>query len=329
MQPSRDWSRRALFAALAWASLAWQLAANAQATYPQRPVTLVVPNAAGGAADNLARSFAEELGKQLGQSVVVENLGGASGSLAAQKVLRATADGYTLLFGTTSDMVVTPIALKAAGYSAKDFTPIAKVGSTPMTLVARKSLGVTTAAQMLALAKQKPQGLSVGVTGNASLQAFATVAMQRAAKVELLSVPYKGGAPILQDLLGGQIDLGVMALPGVLQQVRAGKLTWLGLLSDKRSPQACDLPTLGETPGFEGVVTEIWAGIAGPAGMSPAVVDRLSQAVKAVLNDTAYVERRAKSGDTSVPYAPPAEFGRFLLAEDARYRELATSMKLE
>lgn len=323
------WSRRALCAALALTPLVWHMPSSAQAAYPQRPVTLVVPNAAGGAADNLARSFADELGKHLGQSVVVENLGGASGALAAQKVLRAQADGYTLLFGTTSDMVVTPIALKTAGYSAKDFSPIAKVGSTPMTLVARNNLGATTAAQMLALAKQKSQGLSVGVTGNASLQAFATVAMERAAKIDLLAVPYKGGAPILNDLLAGQIDLAVVALPGVLLHVKAGKLTWLGVLSDKRVPQASDLPTLGETPGFEGVVTEIWAGIAGPSGLPPAVVNRLSQAVKAVLTDAAYVERRAKSGDTSVPFAPPAEFGRFLLAEDARYRELATGMKLE
>lgn len=323
------WSRRALCAALALTPLVWHMPSSAQAAYPQRPVTLVVPNAAGGAADNLARSFADELGKHLGQSVVVENLGGASGALAAQKVLRAQADGYTLLFGTTSDMVVTPIALKTAGYSAKDFSPIAKVGSTPMTLVARNNLGATTAAQMLALAKQKSQGLSVGVTGNASLQAFATVAMERAAKIDLLAVPYKGGAPILNDLLAGQIDLAVVALPGVLHHVKAGKLTWLGVLSDKRVPQASDLPTLGETPGFEGVVTEIWAGIAGPSGLPPAVVNRLSQAVKAVLTDAAYIERRAKSGDTSVPFAPPAEFGRFLLAEDARYRELATGMKLE
>jgi tripartite-type tricarboxylate transporter receptor subunit TctC len=139
------WRRRTWCGALALTLAAWGSAAQAQAPYPQRPITFVVPNAAGGAADNLARSFAEALGKQLGQSVVVENLGGASGSLAAQKVLRAAPDGYTLLFGTTSDMVVAPIAIKSVGYSAKDFTPIAKVGSTPMTLVARSNLGVSSA----------------------------------------------------------------------------------------------------------------------------------------------------------------------------------------
>jgi tripartite-type tricarboxylate transporter receptor subunit TctC len=322
-------SRRTWCAALALTLSAWGLAAQAQAPYPQRPITFVVPNAAGGAADNLARSFAEALGKQLGQSVVVENLGGASGSLAAQKVLRAAPDGYTLLFGTTSDMVVAPIAIKSVGYSAKDFTPIAKVGSTPMTLVARSNLGVSNAEQLVALAKQKPGGLTVGTTGNASLQAFATVALQRAAKIDLLGVPYKGGAPLMNDLLGGQIDLGVAVLPGIISQVRGGKLTMLGVLSDKRSPLAGDLPTLGETPAFKGVSVEIWAGVAGPAGLPTEVVERLSQAIKTVLEDARYVEQRAKSGDSSVPFAPPAEFGKFLLVEDARYRELATGLKLE
>ena len=181
-------SRRAWIATLA---STLPVLATAQAPYPDRPITLVVPNAAGGAADNLARSVADELGKRLKQSVVVENLGGASGAIAAQKVLHAAPDGYTLLFGTTSDMVVTPIANRAAGYAAKDFTPIGKVGTTPMTLVARPNLGVSTADQMAALAKQKPNGLSIGTTGNASLQAFAAVALQRAAGIDLLGVPYK------------------------------------------------------------------------------------------------------------------------------------------
>lgn len=326
---SHSASRRLGCIALALTLSGWGLPAFAQSNYPQRPITFVVPNAAGGAADNLARSFAEALGKQLGQSVVVENLGGASGSLAAQKVLRASPDGYTLLFGTTSDMVVAPIAIKSAGYSAKDFTPIAKVGSTPMTLVARSNLGVNSAEQLVALAKQKPGGLTVGTTGNASLQAFATVALQRAAKIDLLGVPYKGGAPLMTDLLGGQIDLGVAVLPGVISNVRSGKLTMIGVLSDKRSPLAPEFPTLGETPAFQGVMVEIWAGIAGPAGLPPAVVDRLSQAVRAVLEDARYIEQRAKSGDSSVPFAPAAEFGRFLQSEDARYRELANGLKLE
>lgn len=303
--------------------------ARAQTAYPTRPVTLVVPNAAGGAADNLARSVAEELGRRLGQPLVVENLGGASGALAAQRVLRAPADGYTLLFGTTSDMVVTPIANRVAGYAARDFTAIGKVGVTPMTLVARPGLGVTTAEQLVALARSRPNGLTVGTTGNASLQAFATVALQRAAGVDLLGVPYKGGAPLTTDLLAGQIDLGVMTLPAALPHVRSGKLVMLGVMSAQRAAVAPDWPTLAETPAFKGVAVEIWAGLAGPPGLPAPVLDRLGRALQELLSDRDFNERRSRQGDIAVPFAPAADFARFVLAEDERYRSLASGLKLE
>ena len=321
-------TRRTLAATVA-AALACPGIAAAQATYPERAITLVVPNAAGGAADSLARAIAEMLSRQLGQTVGVENVGGASGALGAQRVLRAAPDGYTLLFGTTSDMVVTPIANRSAGYSVRDFTPIAQVGVTPMTLVARPGLGIAHAEQLAQQARQRPNALSVGTTGNASLQAFAAVALQRAAGIDLLGVPYKGGAPLLNDLLAGQLDLGLLTLPAALPQVRAGKLTMLGVLSPARLSIAPEQPLLGETPAFKGVVVEIWAAIAGPKGLPTAVVERLAQAVKAVLDDREFTERRARQGDLAVPWRAPAEFGAFLAAEDTRYRALATGLKLE
>jgi tripartite-type tricarboxylate transporter receptor subunit TctC len=329
MRPPASASRRRTLALLTLALSAVGTAAQAQGTFPDRPITLVVPNAAGGAADNLARSLAEELGKRLGQPVVVENFGGASGAIGAQRVLRSAPDGYTLLFGTTSDMVVTPIANRSAGYSVRDFTPLAKVGVTPMTITARPSLGVTTLDQMVALARQKPNGLSVGTTGSSSLQAFATVALQRAAGIDLLGVPYKGGAPLLNDLLGGQLDLGVMTLPAAMAQVKAGKLTMLGVLSERRPSSAPDLPVASESQSVKGVVIEIWAALAGPPNLPPGVVERISRAVQTVLADKEYSERRAKLGDMAVPFQTPAEFGRFLLAEEERYRSLATGLKLE
>jgi tripartite-type tricarboxylate transporter receptor subunit TctC len=319
----RRWALAAALAAFAAAP------ALAQDGYPQRPIALIVPNAPGGPADNLARDLAQELGKRLAQTVIVENAPGASGAIAAQKVLRAASDGYTILFGTTSEVVVTPIAVANAGYSAKDFTPIAKVGVTQMTLVARPGLGITSADQLAALAKQKPKGLSVGTTGNASLQAFATMAVQRAAGIDLLAVPYKGGALVTTDLLGGQLDLAVMALPGALPHVRSGKLTMVGILSDKRAAAAPDLPTINESRAFKDVSVEIWAGLVGPSKLPPAVVHRLSAAIKDVLADKAFSERRAKNGDMPVPYATPAEFGAFILSEDKRFRSLATGMNLQ
>lgn len=226
-------------------------------------------------------------------------------------------------------MVVTPIANRAAGYSVRDFTPLAKVGVTPMTITARPSLGVASLDALVVLARQKPNGLSVGTTGNASLQAFATVALQRAAGIDLLGVPYKGGAPLLNDLLGGQLDLGVMTLPAALAQVRSGKLVMLGVLSDKRQASAPDLPTANESQSVKGVVVEIWAALAGPPQMPGSVVDRISRVVQAILTDKEFTERRARLGDTAVPYQTPAEFGHFLLAEDERYRALASGLKLE
>ena len=304
----------------------WSFAAQA---YPDKPITLVVPNPAGGAADNLARGFAEEMGKRLKQAVVVENVGGASGALGALKVLRAAPDGYTLLFGNTSDMVVTPIANLNAGYATKDFTPVALVGLTPMALVARYNLGVAGIDQLIAMAKAKPNGVSVGTPGNNSFQAFATVALQKAAGIDLLAVPYKGGAPLATDLLGGQIDLAVMAMPGAMPHVRAGKLTLLGLLVDKRLPSAPDVPTVNEGSAVKGVSMQIWAGIGGPAGLPADIVERLNAAVRDILVDKDFNERRLKNGDLPVTPLSAAEFGKFLAAETDKFRKLATGMKLE
>lgn len=303
--------------------------AQAAHAWPDKPITLVVPNPAGGAADNLARGFAEEMSKRLKQTVVVENLGGASGALGAQKVLRAPADGYTLIFGNTSDMVVTPIANPGAGYSTRDFTPIALVGLTPMALVARPGLGVTGIDQLVAQAKARPNGLSVGTTGASSFQAFATMALQKAAGIDLLAVPYKGGAPLATDLLGGQIDLAVMAMPGAMPHVRTGKLTLLGLLVDKRLPTAPELPTVNEGTVFKGVTMQIWAGIGGPPGLPAPVVETLNATVREILLDKEFNERRVRNGDLPVTPMSAAEFGRFLAAEVDKFRALATGMKLE
>ena len=320
--------RRRALAGLLAAALAPHTA-RAQGRYPDKPVTLIGPNAAGGAADNLARAFAEELAPRLGQPVVVENVGGASGALGAQRVLRAAADGHTLLFGTTSDMVVTPIANRVAGYAPGDFTPIAKVGVTPMMLVARPGLGVSSVDQLVALARRQANALSVGTTGNASLQAFAAVSLQRAAGIDLLGVPYKGGAPLVNDLLAGQIDLAVTALPTVLAHVRAGKLVALGVGSDLRGAGAPEIAPGHAGGGVKGVAMEIGAGRAGPRGLPAPVLETVSRAVQALLTDKAFIERRARNGDTTPPFQPPAEFARFLAAEEQRFRALATGMKLE
>jgi tripartite-type tricarboxylate transporter receptor subunit TctC len=321
-------TRRAACVFATLASLWAAVPALAQG-YPEKPITLVVASAAGGAGDNLARVFAEELHKRLKQPVVVENVGGASGALGAQKVLRAPADGYTLLFGVTGDMVLTPIANRAAGYVTKDFTPIAKLSITPLALAVRPGLNVTTFAQLVALAKQRPGTLSIAISGNVSLSAFATVAVMRAAQVDLLTVPYKSPAPMMNDLLGGQVDLATAAIPALLPHVRAGKLTVVGLLSEERSPIVPEWPTLNESALVKGVSVEAWASIAGPPNLPSAIVDKLNRTLQDTLRDKAFVDARTKLGDTLAAPASAESFGRFLAAEEARYRQLAAGMKFD
>lgn len=323
---TRHPSRRQLITALASLPLCPLTPAWGQA-YPERPVTFVVPNAAGGALDNLARGIAEEMGKRLKQSVVVDNQGGASGAIAAQKVLRAQPDGYTLLFGSTSDMVVTPIANRQAGYAPGDFTPIARMGSTPMCLVARPGLAASSIDELAALVRKPGTSLSVGTTGNQSLQAFAAVAMAQALQAEFLMVPYKGGALLMNDLLGGQLDLAAVALPTVIGHVRSGKLRMLGLLSEQRSPLLPEVPTVNESQAVKGVVVEIWAAIAAPGRLPAPVAEKLHAVAMELLRDKEFSERRMKLGDMPVPPASMEELRRFIAAEERRFAALAPLLR--
>lgn len=320
------WTRRHVLAGMAALPLAPVSTAWAQ-TYPERPITLVVPNAAGGALDSLARSIADELGKHLKQSIVVDNQGGASGAIAAQKVLRAQPDGYTLLFGSTSDMVVTPVANRQAGYVPGDFLPIARVGTTPMCLVARPGLPVKSMDELAALVRKPGTSLTVGTTGTQSLQAFAAVALAQELKADFVTVPYKGGAPMMNDLLGGQLDLAAVALPSVLGQVRAGKLRMLGLLSEQRSPLLPDVPTVNESQAIKGVVIEIWAALAAPGKLPAPIAEKLHGAVMELLRDKDFSDRRMKLGDMPVAPASLEEFRRFVVAEERRFTALAPALR--
>jgi tripartite-type tricarboxylate transporter receptor subunit TctC len=169
----------------------------------------------------------------------------------------------------------------------------------------------------------------VGTTGNASLQAFAKEAVQRAAGIDMLGIPYKGGAPMMNDLLGGQVDLAVLTLPAVIGQVRANKVVMMGLLSGERAASAPEMPTINESKAVNGVSVEIWAALAGPPGLPAAVVSRISAAAREVLDDRVFTERRAKMGDIAVPWESPESFANYLKAQEATYRNLATGLKLQ
>lgn len=320
-------SRRAALATLA--ALATVSTPVWAQTYPDRPITLVVPFPAGAVTDRVARALGTEMSKRMGQPVVVENVGGASGTLAGQKVLRAPADGYTLLMGTVNDMLLAPMVIKRAGYSAKDFTPVAKLFQMPTILVAHPSFPANDVDQLVAHAKTQRDPIPLGATGVATLQTFGGVMLADAAGFKFSVVPYKGGGPLMTDLIGGQVGVATIALSSALGHIREGKLKSLGIISNRRDPTAPDLPTVNEGKSVKGIEADLWGGLAGPPNLPPAVVARLSVAMKDILADPVFKAAEARAGNVLVEHADPASFRDFLAREDRRLRVLAANVTVE
>ncbi|MGL5005049.1 MAG: Bug family tripartite tricarboxylate transporter substrate binding protein, partial [Casimicrobium sp.] len=214
---------------------------NAHAQYPTKPVTVLVGYPAGGSTDLAARTIATELGKRMGQPFVVENIGGAGGTIGAQKAVSAAADGYTLLLGTNSEIAIAKLTNAAIKYDgSKDLQAIGMIGTQPMLLAAKVGLGAKTTDELIALAKQSPGKLNYGSAGVSTPLHLAGEMINQPAGVQLNHVPYKGAAPMTTDLLGGNIELGMFVLSSGLPHVKSGKVVPLGITESKRSPSAPD-----------------------------------------------------------------------------------------
>ncbi|WP_338616716.1 tripartite tricarboxylate transporter substrate binding protein [Pigmentiphaga sp. CHJ604] len=296
------------------------LAATPPATaadFPAHPINLIVPFAAGGTTDLLARTVAGGMSRQLGQAVVVINRPGAGTVVAAQSVAKAPADGYTLLVASNATLAINPLLMKDVGYSPTDsFGHVSLLGTVPNVVVARPDAPWTTLAQALDQARERPKGLAYGSMGAGTSNhiGMELVGLQRSAT--LLHVPYKGSAPALVDLMGGNVDVVVDTLAATLPQVRAGKLKALAILSAKRSPLAPEIGTAQEQGAGE-VDLYSWFGIVAPAGTPAPVVERLNAAVRAALADPG-VAATLKQAAIEPAGSTPAGFAEFA----ARQREL-------
>ena len=286
----------ALFtAALLLASLVLpSIAAHAQ-TYPSRQITLVIPFAAGGSNDIIARAIGKELADAWGQPVIAENRPGAGGVIGAQTVATASPDGYTLLLVSTTFTINAAIKKSMPFDTAKDFTPIAFVARSPLLFVSSKGLAVKSAKDALALAKSKPGALTYASAGVGSINQIAAELIAQSAGVKLLHVPYKGGAPALNDLVGGHVDVYVSSMPQVQQLAQSGQVNALAVTSVKRTKLLPDVPTLDESgiPGFD---LSSWWGIVGPAGMPPDVVSKLNAAINKTLKSPEIEKFMASEG---------------------------------
>lgn len=301
--------------------------AYAQA-FPDRPITLVVPNVAGGAADMVGRSFAQHLSRRLKQSVVVDNVPGAGGIIALQKVLRAPPDGHTLLLAN-NDLVTTLVANPNAGYSLKDVLPLARLALTPLVLIARSGLEARNLDELVDLARRSPGKLSVGATGTTSIAAIAVAMMERAAGIKFQTVSYKGGAQALVDLGSGVIDLLVTSAPLALAQVGTGKIKVLGVLAEKRLTVAPEIGAAGESRHLKGLNVDVWGGLVGPAKMPSHAVSAIQLVLPEIFKAPDYQEEVRRRGDLITPPMLGDEFAAYISHEDARVREVSSRLKME
>ncbi len=275
---------------------------NAAESWPQRPLRLVVPVPPGGASDFTARILGTKLTELLGQQIVVENRGGAAGTIACDLVAQATPDGHTLLFSSSTTHGIAPSVYRKLPYDPmKSFTHIALVNTIPAVMVVHQSVPAKTVKEFVALAKQKP--MLFGSSGAGSPPHLLGELFKMKTGAPLTHVPYKGSGPAVIELAGGQLHAMFDGLPSLLGNIKAGKLRPLAAASPKRSTVLPDLPTMAEA-GYPGVEGGLWFGISGPAGVPPPISDRLSKAVFTVVAQDDVKERFASVGGFSSPLGP-------------------------
>jgi tripartite-type tricarboxylate transporter receptor subunit TctC len=298
--------------------------------YPSRPVTLIVPYAAGGSVDAVARIIAPRLTERLGQSVVIENVAGAGGVVGTQRAARAAADGYTLLFSVESTMAIAKLVQPSTVQydSQKDFLPISLIGTSPLVLAGKKDLPANPADELLKLLRANPGKFSYATSGTGTSLHVAGEMINIEGRVSMVHVPYRVGAQMVTDLIGNQIDLAMLPLVMALPNYRSGNIKVFGTTEPTRSPVAPDLPSLTEHPDLRKVNVTVWFGLFAPAKTEPAIVERLHQAVVASLQEP---DVRAKLAETGLRLVGngPAEFAAFLAQEIEKYSAIVKAANIK
>lgn len=300
---------------------AWMAACAVQARaddYPIRPITLVVPFAPGGSTTIMARIVADKMAATLGQQVVVDNRGGAGGTIGARQVARSAPDGYTLLLGYTGTLAIAPTVYRDPGFDVrKDFVAVGRIGTAPSVLVVHPSFPARTIAELIALAKERPGKIDfasagVGTLGHVSAELFA-----HRAGIKLNHIPYKGTGPGLNDVLGGHVPVMVAPLPVVLGNVQGGKLRALGVTAANRSKLLPDVPTIAESalPGYEAALRY---GLVAPAGTPRPIVERLNRELRSALGSDDVIKRLDHEGADPLP-STPEEYAADLDREETQW----------
>ena len=298
--------------------------------YPSRPITLIVPYAAGGSVDAVARILTPKLGERLGQSVVIENVAGAGGIVGTQRAARAAPDGYTLLFSVESTMAIAKLVQPSTVQydSQKDFVPISLIGTSPLVLAGKKELPANTTDELLKLVRANPGKFSYATSGTGTSLHVAGEMINMEGKVSIVHVPYRVGAQMVTDLVGNQIDLALLPLVMALPNYRNGNIKVFGTTEPTRSPVAPDLPSLAEHPDLRNVNVTVWFGLFAPSKTEPAIVDRLYRAVAASLEEA---DVRAKLAETGLRLVgnSPTEFAVFLAREIEKFSAIVKAANIK
>jgi tripartite-type tricarboxylate transporter receptor subunit TctC len=296
--------------------------AAAEAPYPNRYLTLIVPVPVGGAGDFVGRLVAERLSNALGERVIVDNRGGASGTIAAAAVARAAPDGYTLLLSSSTTHATAPAAFKALPYDPiRDFTHLGLIATAPAVLSINAAVPAKSLVEFVEYARRHPDQLNYGSSGVGAPGQFWGEMFKAASKVRMVHVPYKGTAPAMLDLVSGQIHVILDGLPSQLSNIQAGTIRPLAAMSTARLPMLPDVPTMAEA-GYPTVLGGLWFGLSGPAGLPKDVADRLSAELAKINTDPAFLDRLQSYGIIGTPLRSD-DYVKFIQSEIARYGRIA------
>lgn len=312
--------------ALAVAAAILPKGALAAEPYPSQPIKLVLPFAAGGQSDVVARIAAERLTSALGQPVVVENVAGAGGMIAAAKVARSPADGYTLFLPNASTVTIAPHLQPSSGITPSSFTPIATVSQFPLVLVVNSNSPYKSVADVIAAAKSKPGNLSFATPGVGTTPHLAGETFSQEAGITITSVAYKGGAPALNDLLAGQVDLYFEAPATIVPQIQAGKLRPLAVTGKKRIAALPNVPTVAEL-GFPKLTLESWAAFVAPKGTPVAIIERLRTEIEKVVKSPDFTRKLEERGFEPLSTSP-AELARMINEESVRWGQIIKDRRI-
>ena len=302
-------------------------AAQSPANYPSKPIKLIAPVAAGGGLDNLARKVADRLSKNLGQTIIVENMGGGGGAIASQVTAKSAPDGYTLMIAYVGTHGTNPAVRKLPYDAIKDFTPVGMIGATPNVLIINPNLPIKNLKEFVAYAKKNPAKLTYGTSGPGTLTHLGMEQFKMSSGIFMVHVPYRGIAPAFTDLLGGQTDAMLPTLFAAIPYLKTDRVRALAVTGQKRSSAEPNIPTFKELgyPGFDG---QQWYGISGPANIPDAIVFKLNTELNKVLTSPEFSQEMSSEAMTLMPMTPQ-QFGNYIKEDIARWTKVAKSRQIE